>query len=111
MTWEVEDTDAIMCCNMLMDRLTFWYPKHSTAIFASISDKTARDIIFYFEALAVVGVCANLHLMMEYHSKIIIHVKVVSKWLWAGIWKCAGKYVECVWVFLKGEQTELGFNL
>jgi len=72
-TWDIEDVDAIVYCDVSMDGLAFWYPEHSTAFFGSIPDETECDIIFHFEVLAVAGACDNLHKTMEHCTKIIIH--------------------------------------
>jgi Reverse transcriptase-like len=56
-----------------MQGLTFWYPEHCTGFYAPVPQQTARDIIFYFEVLAMVSACTDLSRTMVHCSKIIIY--------------------------------------
>jgi hypothetical protein len=58
---------------MCMTGLGFWYPAHRQGFYSPVLTGTARDIIFYFEALSVAGVINDLHTSAIDTSKIIIH--------------------------------------
>lgn len=73
-TWELEDADATVYCDVSMKGLAFWYTGCSGGFVAPIPDETACDIIFYFEVLAVVSAFNNLCLTMEHFPRIIIYM-------------------------------------
>ena len=72
-TWEVEDADAVIFCDACMEGLAFYYPDRSAGFYAPVPNNTARDIIFYYEALAVASAYNNLKATMSHHSQIIIY--------------------------------------
>jgi hypothetical protein len=55
--WELEDADAIIYCDASLQGIGFWYPDRATAFHVPIPLQNARDIIFYFEDLAVASAC------------------------------------------------------
>jgi len=72
-TWDVEDADATVFCDACMEGLAFYYPDRSTAYYAPVPTNAARDIIFYFEALAVASACNDLKNTVPQHSHIVIY--------------------------------------
>jgi hypothetical protein len=72
-SWDVEDADAIVFCDACMEGLAFYYPDRCVGFYSPVPDDAARDIIFYFEALAIASACNDLKNTMTRHSMIIIY--------------------------------------
>jgi hypothetical protein len=72
-TWDVEDADAIVFCDACMEGLAFYYPDRSAGFYAPVPNDAARDIIFYYEALAVASAYNNLKATMPHSSHIVIY--------------------------------------
>jgi hypothetical protein len=60
-------------CDTSLQGLGSQYPQQATAFYAPVPSKTAREIIFYFEALAVASACNDLNSTMGHCSKIVIY--------------------------------------
>lgn len=72
-SWDVEDADAIVFCDACMEGLAFYYPDRCVGFYSPVPDDAARDIIFYFEALAIASACNDLKNTMTRHSMIVIY--------------------------------------
>jgi len=72
-SWDTEDADATVFCDACMEGLAFYYPDRSTGFYAPVPNDAARDIIFYFEALAVASACDDLKKTMPHRSQIIVY--------------------------------------
>jgi len=72
-SWDAEDADAIVYCDACMEGLAFYYPARLAGFYAPVPNHNAREIIFYYEALAVASACNDLKNSMLHHSKIIVY--------------------------------------
>lgn len=73
MSWDVEDADVTVFCDVCMEGLAFYYPDRLTGFYAPVPNESVHDIIFYFEALAVASACNDLKKMMTHQLHIIIY--------------------------------------
>lgn len=71
-TWEAEDADDTIFCDACMEGLGFWYPNRRQGFYSPVPWGVSRDIIFYYEALAVASALDNLRAWGTEYSKIII---------------------------------------
>lgn len=72
-SWDAEDADKTIFCDACPTGLAFWFPSRCRGFFSPVPVYTARNIIFYFEALAVAGAFDNLATSAVSSSKIIVH--------------------------------------
>ena len=72
-SWDIEDADETVFCDACKTGLGFWFPTHCEGFYSPVLLNTARNIIFYFEALAVAGAINNLCTSAVSTSKIVIH--------------------------------------
>lgn len=59
-------------CDACMEGHAFYYPACLKGFYA-VPNNTARDIIFYFEVLAVASACNDLKMTMPHSPHIIIY--------------------------------------
>lgn len=71
--WSKEDADIVVYCDACMDGLGCWFPDHGVGFYADIPEWVARNIIFYFEALAVATALEHLACITPPLSKILIY--------------------------------------
>jgi len=72
-TWNAEDADETIFCDVCMDGLTFWYTNHWQGFFSPVSSHLMGKMIFFYEALATTSATNNLQGMGMYHLKIMVY--------------------------------------
>jgi hypothetical protein len=72
-TWNAEDADELVYCDACMSGLAFWSPARRQGSYSTVPAYTARDIIFYFEALAVASAISTLCDTAISGSKIVVY--------------------------------------
>jgi hypothetical protein len=71
--WDVNDADETIFCDASMQGLAFWYPACLQGYYSSVPVGSARDIIFYYEALAVTSAIDNLRQRGSHYAKVVIY--------------------------------------
>jgi hypothetical protein len=72
-TWDAEDADETLFCDACMQGLAFWYPRRRQGFYSPVPTATAREIIFFYETLAVTSAVDNLQQGGTNYSKIVIY--------------------------------------
>jgi hypothetical protein len=72
-SWDAEDADETVFCDACMQGLAFWYPNRRQGFYSMVPISPAREIIFFYEALAVTSAIDDLRQKGTTYSKIIIY--------------------------------------
>jgi hypothetical protein len=59
-SWDAEDADETVFCDACMQGLAFWYPNRQQGFYSTVPMSPAREIIFFYEALAVTSAIDDL---------------------------------------------------